>query len=236
MGNIPYYKQIYELLRRQILDEEFTEGDLLPSENELCTRHGVTRPTIRHALDALVNDGLIVKHKGKGSIVRRNPNVVGILSLSGITSALGKHNLQTEIIARPLHMAHWPEPFPFHLSDAEIDAGCICMERLRKVTDKAIFYERTYLPASYFPRFTQRNMENRSLFEVLRKGYHVEIKAGEQLIRSIPADENISRYFKVLQGHPVLYLERKFVITFPDVYIYSLLYCNTEEFALYGTF
>ena len=233
--SIPYYKQVYESLRKQILDEEFAEGDLLPSENELCAKYGVTRPTIRHSLDALVNDGLILKHKGKGSIVCRNPNVVGILSISGITSALGKHNLQTEIIVKP-YPTDWPEPFPFHLSDLEIRAGCICMERLRRVFDKTIFYERTYLPSSYFPRFTQRNMENRSLFEVLRKVYHVEIKGGEQLIRSIPADDKISEYFNVSQGHPVLYLERKFVITFPDVFIYSLLYCNTEEYALYGTF
>jgi GntR family transcriptional regulator/GntR family frlABCD operon transcriptional regulator len=223
------------MLRRQILDEEFSEGDLLPSENELCAIYGVTRPTIRHALDALVNEGLIVKHKGKGSIVRRNLNVVGILSILGITSALGKYNLKTDIIAKA-HATKWPEPFPFHLSEAERKGGCICMERLRRVTDKAIFYERTYLPAAYFPRFSQRNMENRSLFEVLRKVYHVEIKGGEQMIRAIPANSQISEYFCVPQGRPVLYLERKFVITIPEVYIYSLLYCNTEEYSLYGTF
>ena len=233
--SLPRYRHVYESLRKQILDEEFAEGDLLPSENELCALHGVTRPTIRHALDALVNDGLILKHKGKGSIVRRNPNVVGILSLSGITSAVGKHNLQTEIVVKP-HIIGWPEQFPFRLAEIELKASCICMERLRKVADKAIFYERTYLPASYFPRFSQRNMENRSLFEVLRKVYHVEIKGGEQLIRSIPADELIGKYFVVPQGHPVLYLERKFIITIPHVHIYSFLYCNTEEHALYGTF
>ncbi len=233
--SIPRYRRVYESLRKQILDEVFAEGDLLPSENELCAQHGVTRPTIRHALDALVNDGLIVKHKGKGSIVRRNPNVVGILSLSGITSAVGKHNLRTEIIVKP-HIAKWPESFPFRLTETELKAGCLCMERLRRVADKAIFYERTYLPASYFPRFSQRNMENRSLFEVLRKVYHVEIKGGEQLIRAIPADVQISRYFGVPQGHPVLYLERKFIINISNIHIYSFLYCDTEEHALYGTF
>ena len=233
--SIPRYRHVYELLRKQILNEEFSEGDLLPSENELCMQHGVTRPTIRHALDALVNDGLIIKHKGKGSIVRRSPNVVGILSITGITSALGKHNLQTDIIVKP-HITGWPSSFPFHLSEAEIKAGCISMERVRRVTDKAIFYERTYLPASYFPRFSLRNMQNRSLFEVLRKAYQVEIKGGEQLIRAIPADEKTSEYFHVVPEHPVLYLERKFAINIPNIHIYSLLFCNTEEFALYGTF
>ncbi len=233
--SLPHYRRVYELLRKQILDEKFAEGDLLPSENELCAQHGVTRPTIRHALDALVNDGLIVKRKGKGSIVRRRPNAVGILSISGTTTAVGRYNLQTEIIVKP-HVTEWPHPFPFHLSDNELKAGCICMERLRRVIDKAVFYEQTYLPASHFPRFTLRNMQNRSLFDVLRKSYHVEIKGGEQLIRSIPADNKISEYFVVSQGHPVLYLERKFIINIPDVHIYSLLYCNTEEYALYGTF
>ena len=233
--SIPRYRRVYELLRKQILDESFAEGNLLPSENELCARHGVTRPTIRHALDALVNEGLIVKHKGKGSIVRRSPNVVGILSLSGITSAVGKHNLQTDIIVKP-HVTKWQEPFPFRLSEIELKAGCLSMERLRRVSDKTIFYEKTCLPASYFPRFAQRNMHNRSLFEVLRKVYQVEIKGGEQLIRSIPANEQISSFFGVSQGHPVLYLERKFAINIPNVHIYSFLYCNTEEHALYGTF
>ncbi|MDR2036969.1 MAG: GntR family transcriptional regulator [Bacteroidales bacterium] len=231
----PRYRLVYNLLRKQILDEVFAEGDLLPSENELCAQHGVTRPTIRHALDALVNDGLIIKHKGKGSIVRRRPNAVGILSISGITTALGKHNVQTKIIGKP-HVAPWPVRFPYELNETELKAGCICMERVRRVNEKDIFYEQTYLPAAYFPRFSLRNMHNRSLFDILRKGYDVEIKGGEQLIRSIPADDRLSTYFNIQQGHPVLYLERKFVINIPDVHIYSLLYCNTEEFALYGTF
>ncbi|MDR1673675.1 MAG: GntR family transcriptional regulator [Bacteroidales bacterium] len=232
---LPHYKRIYELLRRQILDEKFAENDLLPSENELCAQYGVTRPTIRHALEELLNDGLIVKRKGKGSIVHRRTNAVGILSITGITSALGKHNVQTEIVGK-LHITAWTHPFPFVLSDSEKEAKCIRIERLRKVETKVAFYEQTYLPARNFPRFSSRNMQNRSLFEVLRKAYHVEIKGGEQIIRSVPADKRLSEYFDIPEGHAVLYLERKFTLNIPDVFIYSLLYCNTDEFALYGTF
>jgi GntR family transcriptional regulator/GntR family frlABCD operon transcriptional regulator len=232
---IPHYKRVYEQLRRQILDEVFAEGHLLPSEHALCAQHGVTRPTIRHALDALVNDGLIVKRKGKGSIVHRRINAAGILSITGITSAFGRHNVQTEIVDK-LHIMEWPQPFPFPLSAEERNTKCIRMERLRKVTEKPVFYEQTFLPAVHFPRFSSRNMQNRSLFDVLRKGYHAEIKGGEQMIRSIPADGKLSEYFGIPEGRAVLYLERKFILNIPDVFVYSLLYCNTDEFALYGTF
>jgi GntR family transcriptional regulator/GntR family frlABCD operon transcriptional regulator len=232
---LPHYRRIYEILRRQILDEKFVENDLLPSENVLCAQYGVTRPTIRHALEELLNDGLIIKRKGKGSIVHRHANAVGILSITGITSAFGKHNVQTEIVDK-LHIVAWPHPFPFVLSDVEKKSKCIRMERLRRVAEKVVFYEQTYLPANSFPRFSSRNMQNRSLFDVLRKGYHVEIKGGEQIIRSVPADKRLSEHFGIPEGYAVLYLERKFILNIPDVFIYSLLYCNTDEFALYGTF
>jgi GntR family transcriptional regulator/GntR family frlABCD operon transcriptional regulator len=110
------------------------------------------------------------------------------------------------------------------------------MERLRKVTEKTVFYEQTYLPEAHFPRFSSRNMANRSLFEVLRKGYNMEIKGGEQYIRSVPANRQLSEYFEIAEGHGVLYLERKFIFNVAGIFVYSLLYCNTDEFALYGAF
>ena len=48
------------------LDGVYKEGDLLPSENELCQLYGMTRPTVRQSLSTLANDGYIRKHQGKG--------------------------------------------------------------------------------------------------------------------------------------------------------------------------
>ena len=66
MENIPQYRKLYELLRKHILKGVYEEGSLLPSENELCAVYEMTRPTVRHALDSLVKDGLILKKTGKG--------------------------------------------------------------------------------------------------------------------------------------------------------------------------
>ncbi len=90
MVKIPHYRRLYELLRQYIIDGVYKEGDLLPSENELCKLHNLTRPTVRQALDALVRDGFIKKQQGKGSIVNPIPKGIGILSIEGTTSALGK--------------------------------------------------------------------------------------------------------------------------------------------------
>jgi len=123
---IPQYRRLYEVLRKHILDGVYKEGDLLPSENELCKLYGMTRPTVRQSLAMLAADGYIKKHQGKGSIVHNLPREIGILSVSGTTSAVGNRNLKTKIIVKPVLM-QWPEDFMFPLSDLEKESGCIYM-------------------------------------------------------------------------------------------------------------
>jgi DNA-binding GntR family transcriptional regulator len=232
---VPQYRRLYELLRKQIIDGVFKEGDLLPSENDLCAQHSITRPTIRHALDSLLNEGLIKKHKGKGSIVSKQPKGIGILSIAGTTSAVGRNNLNTKILAKPKVM-QWPEPFIFDLSIGEKEAGCIYLERLRLVDNKPLFYDINFIPNINLPRFTSRNFEDKSLFDILRKYYHIEIKSGEQKLKAIQANELVSRFLNIEIGHPVLSLERKLNTNRPDFNIFSSIVCNTSEHAIYGTF
>jgi DNA-binding GntR family transcriptional regulator len=232
---IPHYRKLYEILRKQIIDGVYSEGDILPSENELCSIHKLTRPTIRHSLDALVNEGFIKKHQGKGSIVHKLPKGIGILSVAGTTIALGEKNSRSEILVKPF-VKPWDEPFMFKLSQSEINSGCIYLERIRFFNEKPIFYDINYIPNINMPRFTSRSLENRSLFDMLRKFYQVEIKGGEQKIKAIEAHSIIANYLSVKTGHPVLHLERKFDTNRPGFFIYSSIFCNTEEQAVYGIF
>lgn len=232
---IPLYRKLYEQLRRQIELGIYKEGDLLSSENELCARHNVTRPTVRHALDALVNEGYIKKHKGKGSIVCGLPKEIGILSIYGTTSAVGKKNLQTRIISKP-KVLNWENPFFFELSETEKDIGCIKMERLRLVNEKPVFYDINYLPNINLPRFCSRNFENKSLFDILRKHYQIEVRGGIQKFRSIQAGKQVAQYLKIRPGAPVLHLMRKIETNRPGYFFYSSLICNTKNYMLSGSF
>ncbi len=233
--SIPHYKQLYEVIRKQITEGTYKPGDLLPSENQLCMLFGITRPTVRHALDVLNNDGMIRKYHGKGSIVAGPPNGIGILSISGTTSALGKHNLRTHMLSKPIVM-QWPDAFMFPVSDEFRRSGCIYLERLRLVNDLPVFYDLNFLPNINLPRFCSRKFEDRSLFDILRKVFQIEVKSGEQRIRAIRADEKISTCLKIPTGYPVLHLQRKLMTNRPGFHFFSSIYCNTEDHALYGMF
>lgn len=235
MENIPQYRQLYELLRKHILTGVYGEGSLLPSENELCALHNMARPTVRHALDTLVKDGLILKKQGKGSIVRKQLQNIGILSISGTASAIGVRYLKTEILQKPV-IRNWSEPFPFELSELEKESGCVYLERLRYVEDEPVFYDINHLPNINLPRLTNRSFVNKSLFEMLRQLYQVEITGGEQKLKAILPDEKIKQLLQMKSGQPVLYIERKLTTNKEGFNIYSTIYFNSEKHAIFGSF
>ncbi len=232
---IPQYRKLYEVLRKHILDGVYKEGDLLPSENELCQLYGMTRPTVRQSLGTLANDGFIRKHQGKGSIVHHLSREIGILSVSGTTSAVGDRNLKTKIIVRPV-LKPWPENFMFPLSELEKESGCIYMERLRLLDNVPIFYDISFIANINLQRITSRQFENRSLFTILRQHYNVEIKGGEQRIKAIPVTSKTGKFLKLTKDQPVLHLERKMETNNPGLFLYSSIFCNTEKYSIFGRF
>ncbi len=183
----------------------------------------------------MANEGFIKKHQGLGSVVQNPPKGIGILSFSGTTSAIGKDNLKTDVIVKPYVMP-WPDQFIFDLTDIERESGCIYFERIRYVNEIPVFYDLSYLPNINLPRFTSRNLNNVSLFDILREHYGIEIKGGMQYIEAIPATDNCQEHLGVDPDKPILKLQRKLSTNRLDYYVYSILYCNTEEHSLYGEF
>ncbi len=233
--SLPQYRKLYGILRKHITDGIYGEGDLLPSENELCQLYGMTRPTVRQALSVLANDGYIKKYQGKGSLVHTLPREIGILSVSGTTTAVGNRKLKTVIIVKPV-LRPWPDEFMFPLTDLEKESGCVYMERLRLLENDPIFYDISYLPNINLPRITARKFEDRSLFRILREHYRIEIKGGEQRIRAVQASLEVSKLLRLSKGQAVLHLERKIETSVNGLFLYSSIYCNTGKYSIFGRF
>jgi DNA-binding GntR family transcriptional regulator len=233
--SIPLYKKLFDDLKNQIDNGVFKKGDLLPSENELCKTYSTTRPTVRQALSSLISLGYIVRQHGKGSIVTEPKKGLGILSIKGVTTAVGDNNLRTEIIRKP-EKIHWPTDFFFDLSPAEQTAGAIAFARLRFVKDAPILFEETFITNKGIPRFVSRNLENRSLFNTLSEHYNIEVIGGEQKIWAIQADATISKLLQLKKGAPIVHMKRKLSTNVPNLYLYSNLYCNTEAYYLQDYF
>jgi GntR family transcriptional regulator/GntR family frlABCD operon transcriptional regulator len=231
----PVHKNLYESIRKKIRSQEYKAGDLLPSENDYCKSLQVTRPTVRQALSKLEAEGFIKKHKGKGSIVQEPKQGLGILSVTGTTGAAGNQELITRVIKNPYQM-EWPQPFIFPLTDLEINAGCIVLERLRFIKNSPVILETTYFPDGYLNGFKDINFSEQSLFETLRKKYDINVIGGEQKIKAINAPNLVAKLLQIQAKKPILHLERKIFTSKNDFCFYSSLFCFTDNHYLFGTF
>jgi GntR family transcriptional regulator/GntR family frlABCD operon transcriptional regulator len=231
----PVHKNLYESIRKKIQSQEYKAGELLPSENDYCKSLQVTRPTVRQALSKLEAEGFIKKHKGKGSIVQEPKQGLGILSVTGTSGAAGNQELVTRVIKSPYQM-EWPQSFMFPLSELEKENSCVVLERLRFIQNSPVILETTYFPEGILIGFKDINFSEKSLFDVLRKKYDINVIGGEQKIKAIKATALVAELLQIKAGKPILHLERKIFTSKNDFYFYSSLYCFTDNHYLFGTF
>lgn len=233
MADKVIYRLVQKDLRRSIIEGKYKVGDLLPSENELCSKYGIARMTVRNALSNLESEGLIERQKGKGSIVKLKRKSIELLSIKGFTEIMkGKERkIDTIFLQRPI-LLDWEEVFYWPISDEEITAKCIYLKRVRMSGEKPIMMEKTYLANMNLPNFCTEEFINKSLFDTLIVNHDIEMTGVVQKFRAIPANVELADSLQLNVGDPVLEIIRKLTTNKEGFFVYSFAYCNTDDFTI----
>ena len=204
---LPYYEQLAELLRHDIISKR-AQGEIyqLSSEHELAEQHGLSRATVRHALDELEHDGWIYRQKGVGSFapVRRfEQDLTQLVSTTEDMRQRGWSLLTRVLSLQPLpaatHVARALEPS----SGAPVYELC----RLRLVDDVPISVQTAYLPAALCPRLEENDLAA-SLYRLLESRYGLRLWSGRETLCARGATEREARLLDIPEGTPVMYAER----------------------------
>ena len=92
-SKVPLYFQLKEQIRQRILDGEYKEGDLIPSEREFSDRYELSSTTIRRALNDLVQENFLERKAGKGTFVRRRKVTRDLRKVLGFTKNMTEMGL-----------------------------------------------------------------------------------------------------------------------------------------------
>jgi GntR family transcriptional regulator len=203
----PLWLQLTGILRTAIDSGIFRPDQALPSEAELIDLYGVSRTVVREALAELVRRGLIYKIRAKGSFVsppRRDLNFIGsTLGSSADLEAAGR-SLSTRVLSLAEGIATAEEAAALKIEDGN---EVIRLRRLRLVDGTPWLLVETALPKKLFPGVMKANLENRSLYEHLRRHYGtVPSGADRWLTAVIPTVEQAS-LLELPTGSPVLHIE-----------------------------
>jgi GntR family transcriptional regulator/GntR family frlABCD operon transcriptional regulator len=236
MNNKPIYVQIYEQLKREIAVGSYVEGDLLPSENELCNTHNSTRMTVRKALQELVQDGYIYRKQGKGSIVSSTRKSLGLLSIKGWTDVVAGSNKHgnTELIEKISLRKLDTSTFKHIMMEADEGNDFYYIKRLRSVDNEAIMVEETYVPATDSLNLNEEPLLEGSLFKTLYTNHGIDVVNMVQEIRAVMCNQQMADLLDIPKQTPVLHILRRYNTSRNGCYLYSSIHCDTNKFAISG--
>lgn len=181
---LPLYYQVQEILRTRIVQGHLQPGHKIPTEAELCTQHDVSRITVRQAVTALVNEGLLYRSRGRGTFVA-SPRVSHVVSeLISFTEEMAQRGL---VATSRVLDAQSEVPSERIRSALQIPEGeeVFRIKRLRLADGEPLALQTAYLPRNRFPPIDVRRLETTSLYQILEEEYRIHLARAQEVYRPI---------------------------------------------------
>ena len=194
--------------RDLVLDliEQLAVGDAIPSERQLSTDLGVSRLTVRAALDDLAREGYLVRRRGAGTFVSE-PKIAQELTMTSFTDDMQRRGMRPA--SRTLELRVSPAGARLgrllHVSPSE---PIVVASRLRLADGETMAIETLHVRETHVPGLTAKDLEQHSFYELLLDRYGIVIAGGTQMIEPTVTDEEESRALGVPLHSPAFRFER----------------------------
>jgi len=204
---LPQYLRVYELLRRRIEDHEYAVGAFLPPEPELGAQLHVSRTTVRKAVELLIDEGLVVVRRGRGTEIldaRAHQRLNRVTSFSETLREQGFEVTYRHVRVKTLKAA------AALASDLAIPEGAplVAIHRMALANGKPIALMDNYLLPELAPGIEARAARIQSLYALLEAEYNLVIEAATDHISARGATRDESAKLGVADGCPLLIVRR----------------------------
>lgn len=207
---IPVYYQIKQTIKSWIINNEYSPGDKIPSENELAKEFNVSRLTVRQATSQLIQEGFLKSKRGEGTFVTKNEGLIRSFNLefTGFMDDLfyqvSKTKTKTVEITRTKIPKYVSDKVKFHQDPEEV----IRIKRIRFKEDKSFAYTINYLPLELGEKIKQADLFKKPLLQIMEQDLGIEFTEAFQTIEASFADQEIAEKLGVASGGPILLVER----------------------------
>lgn len=206
-SKLPFYHQLYEILKARIVRGEWQPGAMIPAESEIVQQYKVSRITARQALEQLVQDGLIYRERGRGTFVAQPTFEKTMMRIRSFTDDMRQRGLkpQTKVLTKELVLA---TPEIAEYLDIQESEELVRFQRLRMAGDDPLAIEESFLIHRTCRGILDHDFANESLREVLTREYGVRWIRATQHIRAILAPPQTAILLGVKPKSALLYVER----------------------------
>jgi len=178
----PLYHQLKEFIRQQIENDAYAPGDRIPTEQEFTERFSVSRITARRAISDLVAEGLLYRHRGRGTFVAKpkfTQSLARTESLTTIARGQGRlirsRLLGVQIIQADRSLG----------GRLQVPPGTPIFEvqRVREQGDEPIIFHKSYYPVTLFPELDQADLASGSMYQLMEEEYGMRALEQEHVMQ-----------------------------------------------------
>lgn len=178
----------------------------LPSERKLCEDFGVSRTTVRAAIQELIARNELISKPGRGTFINTSILKVNLEALDSTTEKIrgaGKV-VRSKILKSNVIEANKDLALTFSVS---LGDKLFELKRIRFMDDEPFSLDTTYLNVNKFPGIEAIDFTDDSLFRVLKDVYRVNLNHGEETFEISYANYEESLHLRIEEGKPVIVLE-----------------------------
>ena len=227
--NKALYHQLVDLLRER-METGMIPHDKLPSERELTAQYGVSRTTVRLALQELESTGYIYRRHGKGTFVsdikKEAADLAAAYSFTEQMKSLGR-NPETRILSFEKVEA---DKFISQHLNLSLGESVFKISRLRIADREPLMIEDTYLPVKFFLSLTDQLLRSKPLYDLFSEDFDQTVRlADEELYASI-ASKDDAKQLMIPEGAPVLHLARQTYNMKNEIIEFTLSVARADQF------
>lgn len=223
---IPLHEQCKEIILSRIKGGELKAGDAIPTEQELVESYGLSRTTVRQAINQLVHQGILQKVRGSGTFVTKTMLPLDLHNFTSFTEDMKARGRAPS--SKVLYVGSTRAESAV-LKALDTENPVLKIERLRLADGKPMGVHTSYLPGHY--RITaERLKRDESLYVIFTRDYHIHLVAADEVLEATAADEHIAELLDVAVGSPVLRIER---VSFDDrsrAQEYVVMHYRSDEY------
>ncbi len=197
------YSAVKRTISERIASEQYPLNSMIPSERELIEAFGVSRITVRKAIDELVAEGYLYRIQGKGTYVKSDEAPHDLFSLTSCTEeiesmgmAAARRVIRAEVVGADQRLA----------ATMQLDEGSpiFVLERVYYANGHPINYTTTHLPLALFPGLDRHDFAVDSLYAVVEREYGVTISSARRMLEATLAVGAVANHLEVAAGSPLI--------------------------------
>lgn len=204
MSPVPIYETIFTDLHEQIHSGALAPRERLPSETELAAQYGVSRMTVRQAMDLLEAQHLVLKRRGAGTFVTSpRPTFRRMNRLRPFQEEAGVDEPAVTTVMK-LKSSSRPPAVVREKLELTPEQEAIRIVRVRVVNGEPAAIQDSWLPFALAPDLVREDLIGSSLYRTLAERFNVHLRWAEQEITASAATAEQAEWLSIKRGSPLI--------------------------------